>query len=103
MVIVRLATPYDPGDLDPGVIYDYVEIRSIRWDLQRQVIRLELKRGTFTSGFVPGRLAAEEVVLRDRPRLPRTDYTDLLPAINTFGIALFDQLVSFDSRWTRGV
>jgi len=88
---IALVTPYDPGDLDPGQSYTHVELRSFAGDFEANEISFEFKYGTLdqNSKFVWGKVDATRFIVKDRPRLGTTDYTNMMAELS-----LDDELTS---------
>jgi len=101
---IRLTTPYNPGDLDPGKRYTHVDIPSFKLLRDAAAIEIEVRHGYDDgAGFVPGLKPAVVVAVRDNPRAGTTDYTELvtaLPRVPTLsiyenaGIQLYTYLIA---------
>jgi hypothetical protein len=74
--MIRLTTPFDPGDFDPGRSYTHVAITSHAvWPT---FIELRVVRGYLDPEFVAGKLEETLVTIRDNPRAGTTAFTDLM-------------------------
>ena len=88
---ILLATPFNPGDLDPGATYTHVELTRFAGDFQGRVITFEFQRGTMDAAnhFVPGDLNTLRFVVEDRPargNIPaKTDYTEMMAELTLDG------------------
>lgn len=88
---ILLATPYNPGDLDPGVIYTHVELKTFGGDFFANVITFSFVRGTVdgSNNFLPGKVAPTMFQVVDRPARggnpPKTDYSDMMEELTLDG------------------
>jgi hypothetical protein len=53
--VIKLLTPYDPGDLDPGAVYTHAEVLEVSRSRASRYLRIRWCHGTAPEGrFVPG-------------------------------------------------
>lgn len=82
---ILLSTPFNPGDIDPGVSYPYVQIVGMRWFLSG-VIEIEVARGRIVDGaFIEGKVPRDKITVANNPRLGTTEYTTLLTGTPSAG------------------
>lgn len=95
---IKLASSYNPGDKDAGRNYDYATILELRWRPLRAQIEVALVLGFVSEGvFVRGRETPTVIRIRDRPRLGRTDYSDL--DLDTFVPSVVQKLGELDPKF----
>ncbi|HHH29053.1 MAG TPA: hypothetical protein ENK57_12015 [Polyangiaceae bacterium] len=78
---ILLATPYNPGDLDPGKSYTHVELDTFGVQLFARAIEFTFIHGyldSATGAFVRGKNPPLRYSVEDNPRTGATDYSDLM-------------------------
>ena len=88
---LKLDTPFNPGDIDPGASYSHLQIVSMEWSLAGQ-ITITYLFGVIASGtFVPGKVDQRSITIRDHPKMspPGTDYTTMLTALPAAGETIY--------------
>jgi len=88
---IQLATPFHPGDIDPGVIYDHVELSNFAGDFIGRVISFCFQRGTLDAAgvFIPGKIAPLRFTVEDIPArgaMPeRLEYSKMMAELTLDG------------------
>lgn len=83
---ILLTTPYNPGDLDPGVSYTHSELRLFSGDFRANAITFAFQHGYLDAGsFKWGKVEPMVITVIDNPKTGATNYTDMMTELSIDG------------------
>jgi hypothetical protein len=108
MKLIRLSVPFNPGDVDPGITYEYARVVEIEFNAEEVAIHpmtLRVRFGNAANGvWQPGKVSNNMIMLT-RPELvalAERQTEDGWPVIEALENAILDWLL-YTSRYVGNI